>query len=64
VGRFYKRDIIKKAFKLKKGETFKDSGSFSFYGEIFDSAVILVEIKTTAGSNPARIVRSNVSIIK
>jgi hypothetical protein len=64
VGRFYKKDIIRKEFKLKKGETFKDSGSFSFYGEIFDSASILVDIKTAASSNPARIVRSSVSITK
>ncbi|MCL2598143.1 MAG: hypothetical protein FWD66_10950 [Paludibacter sp.] len=62
VGRFYKKDIIKKEFKLKKGETFTDSGNFSFYGTVYDSAEILVDISTNASSNPATIKNSNVTI--
>jgi len=59
-GRFYEDDIVMKSFKLKKGETFTSSGDFSFYGEIFDHAFILVDICTSEGYNPARIVSSSV----
>jgi len=61
---YYKNDIVKKNFKLKKGQTFTDSGNATFYGETFDKAFILVDISTSAGSNPAKIVKSSVNITK
>jgi hypothetical protein len=64
VGKYYKDDIYSQEFALKKGETFKYSGDFTFYGEIFDNAFILVDIKAKSisklNSCPVRIVKSDV----
>ena len=61
---YYKNDIIKEDFTLKRGKTYKTSGTTSFYGEIFDKAFILVDIKSGEGSNPATIKSSSVIINK
>lgn len=64
----YKRDIFSQDFTLKAGETYKYSGTFTFYGEIHDKAFVLVDISTKSNVNltnsPVKIVKSNVYIIK
>lgn len=67
VGRFYEKDIISKNFILKSGETIVFSDNFSFYGDVFDKASILIDVKTTSDNKltqcPAYIVKSNVTIL-